>query len=189
MRVALAGAGSHELRPPVPPAGARAAAVLVPLFDEGGETRVVLTRRAAGLSSHQGEVSFPGGTVGPGETDLDAALREAEEEVGLAPATVEVIGRLDRLLTPTTGFVLTPFVGAVAGRQVLRPAPDEVEEAFDVPLSRLLDEVVFREERWDQPVPDRPVYFFELGTDTVWGVTARILHQLLSLVTGWESHR
>ncbi|MFN2607981.1 MAG: CoA pyrophosphatase [Acidimicrobiales bacterium] len=181
------GLSAAEVLPPVPPAGARAAAVLVPLFEEAGEARVVLTRRSATLSSHSGEVSFPGGTVGPGEDDLAAALREAEEEVGLTPAAVEVVGRLDRLRTPTTGFLLTPFVGVLAGRPALRPASGEVEEAFDVALSRLLDPALFREERWDRPPPERPVWFFELGHDTVWGVTARILHQLLRLVTAPRS--
>jgi 8-oxo-dGTP pyrophosphatase MutT (NUDIX family) len=159
--------------------------VLVPIFEDEPGARVILTRRSATLSSHQGEVSFPGGTIGPGEDDLSAALREAHEEIGLEPGAVEVVGRLDRLLTPTTGFVLTPFVGLLAGRPELHPGPDEVEEAFDVPLSVLLDPAVFHEERWDRPLlPDRPIYFFELERDTVWGVTARILYRLLTLVTG-----
>ena len=158
--------------------------MLVPLFEESGLARVVLTRRAAGLAAHHGEVSFPGGTVGPDENELDAALREAEEEVALDPAKVSVAGRLEDVATHTTGYLLTPFVAVLAERPVLRPGPDEVEEVFDVSLARLLDPAVYREERWDRPVPDRPVYFFELGHDTVWGVTARILRRLLCLVTG-----
>ncbi|HEV3402595.1 MAG TPA: CoA pyrophosphatase [Acidimicrobiales bacterium] len=164
--------------------GARPAAVLIPLFEESGLARVILTRRAAGLASHRGEVAFPGGVLAPGESELDAALREAEEEVGLDPGGVSVVGRLPRVVTPTTGFVLTPFVGVLPGRPLLEAGPDEVEEVFDVSLARLLDPAIYREERWDRPVADRPVYFFELGHDTVWGVTARILHRLLCLVTG-----
>ena len=171
------------------PPDARAAAVLVPLFEEDGEARVILTRRAATLSAHQGEMSFPGGTIGAGEDELAAALREAEEEIGLPPAAVEVAGRLDRLVTGTTGFVLTPFVGVLAGRPRLDLRPDEVEEAYDVALSHLLDESVFREERWDRPVPDRPIYFFELEHDTVWGATARVLYGLLALVTSRTGRR
>jgi 8-oxo-dGTP pyrophosphatase MutT (NUDIX family) len=169
---------------PAPASGARPAAVLVPLFEESGVARVVLTRRAAGLASHHGEVAFPGGVLGPGESELGAALREAQEEVGLDPAAVSVVGRLPRVATPTTGFLLTPFVGLLADRPRLAARPDEVEEAFDVSLAHLLDPGIYREERWDRPVPDRPVYFFELEHDTVWGVTARILHRLLCLVTG-----
>lgn len=157
--------------------------MLVPLFEEGGEARVILTRRAATLSAHQGEMSFPGGTIGPGEDEQTAALREAEEEIGLSPAAVELAGRLDRLLTVTTGFVITPFVGILARRPELRLHSGEVEEAYDVPLSRLLEESVFREERWDGPIADRAVYFFELEHDTVWGATARILYRLLELLT------
>jgi 8-oxo-dGTP pyrophosphatase MutT (NUDIX family) len=163
--------------------------VLIPLFEEDGEVRVILTRRAATLSAHQGEMSFPGGTVGPGEDELVAALREAEEEIGLPPAAVEVAGRLDRLVTATTGFVLTPFVGILAGRPRLELRPDEVEDAYDVPLSHLLDDSVFREERWDRPAPDRPIYFFELEHDTVWGATARILYSLLDLLTSRTGRR
>jgi 8-oxo-dGTP pyrophosphatase MutT (NUDIX family) len=158
--------------------------VLVPLFEESGLARVVLTRRSAALASHRGEVAFPGGLIGPGESEFDAALREAEEEVGLDPAAVSVVGRLSRVATPTTGFLLTPFLGVLADRPVLRARPEEVDDVFDVSLSRLLDPGIFREERWDRPVPDRPVYFFELEHDTVWGVTARILYRLLCLVTG-----
>jgi 8-oxo-dGTP pyrophosphatase MutT (NUDIX family) len=182
VRAALAAVPADRAPAAVPP-GSRAAAVLIPLFEEGGEARVILTRRAATLSAHQGEMSFPGGVVGPGEDELVAALREAEEEIGLPPAAVEVAGRLDRLVTATSGFVLTPFVGILRGPPELRLRPDEVEEAYDVALSRLLDESVFREERWDRPAPDRPMYFFELQHDTVWGATARILYRLLELVT------
>jgi 8-oxo-dGTP pyrophosphatase MutT (NUDIX family) len=188
VRAALGEARAQRAPSPVPP-GTRAAAVLVPLFQEGGEARVILTRRASTLSAHQGEMSFPGGVIGAGEDELVAALREAEEEIGLPPAAVEVAGRLDRLVTATTGFVLTPFVGILAGRPRLHLRPDEVEVAYDVALSRLLDESVFREERWDRPVADRPIYFFELEHDTVWGATARILYGLLELVTARTGRR
>jgi len=181
--------GAAEGSPGVAPAGARVAAVLVPLFEEDGEARVILTRRAATLASHRSEIAFPGGVVGLDESEVDAALREADEEVGLIPGAVSVIGRLDRQVTPTTGFILTPFVGLLNGRPALQPVPGEVEEAFDVPLSLLLDPDVYREERWDQPLPDRAVHFFELDRDTVWGVTARILYRLLGLVTADVSGR
>ena len=177
-------ADREDVAPALAPPAGRAAAGLVALFEEEGEARVILTRRSTTLAFHQGEVCLPGGTIGPGERELDAALREAHEEVGLDPAAVEVIGRLDRVVTPTTGFVLTPFLGVLGRRPVVWAGPAEVEEAFDVPLSALLDPGVFREERWDRPVPDRPVYFFELERDTVWGVTACILYRLLQLVTG-----
>ena len=184
VRAALATTAEDLGRPePTVPPGTRAAAVLVPVFEDGGEARVILTRRATTLSAHQGEISFPGGTIGRGEDELAAALREADEEIGLAPGAVEVVGRMSRLVTATTGFVLTPFVGILGGRPRLALPNDEVEEAYDVALSHLLQPEVFREERWDGPVPDRAIYFFELERDTVWGATARILYRLLDLIT------
>jgi 8-oxo-dGTP pyrophosphatase MutT (NUDIX family) len=159
------------------------AAVLVPLFEEDGETRVVLTRRTTTLPSHRGEVSFPGGKILVGEDLRVAALREAEEEIGLAPEAVEVVAELDHLATVASRFVLAPFAGLLIARPALTPNPDEVDRVFDVPLAELLQEGVFREERWEIFGEERAVFFFELVGDTVWGATARILYQLLALLT------
>ena len=159
------------------------AAVLVPLFEEDGETRVVLTRRTTTLPSHRGEVSFPGGKALVGEDLLAAALREAEEEIGLAPEQVEVVAELDHLATVASRFVLAPFAGLLASRPALTPNPSEVDRAFDVSLAELLRDGVFREERWEIFDEERPVFFFELEGNTVWGATARILYQLLALLT------
>jgi 8-oxo-dGTP pyrophosphatase MutT (NUDIX family)/RimJ/RimL family protein N-acetyltransferase len=165
------------------PYGRVRAAVLIPLFEEDGEVRVVLTRRSSSLRSHRGEVSFPGGRLDADETPLQAALREAEEEVGIDPTTPEVLGRLAPLATMSSSSSITPFVAVLPERPVLRPNPGEVELAFDVALSDLLADGVFREERWDFPFgADRPVYFFELPADLIWGATARILHELLALL-------
>jgi 8-oxo-dGTP pyrophosphatase MutT (NUDIX family) len=159
------------------------AAVLVPLFESDGETRVVLTRRSSALRSHTGEVSFPGGRVDPGESLEEAALREASEEVGIEPAAVEVVGRLTPLRTMASGATIFPFVGALSHRPALRPSPLEVELAFDVALADLAAEGTYREEQWALPeLGDRAVHFFELPEDTVWGATARILHELLGAV-------
>ena len=166
------------------PAG-REAAVLVPLFEELGETRVVLTRRSSRLRSHTGEVSFPGGRLDPGEEPLAAALREANEEVGIDPGSVEIVGRLNPLSTFSSSSFITPFVGVLPGRPELRPNPHEVELAFDVALADLTEDGVFAEELWTRPDEEgeRPIYFFDLPNDVVWGATARVLHELLVLVT------
>ena len=173
------------------PYGRVRAAVLIPLFEEHGETRVVLTRRSASMRSHRGEVSFPGGRIEVDETPVQAALREAEEEVGLDPATADVLGELAPLATMSSSSSITPYVGVLPGRPVLRPNPAEVELAFDVALADLLADGVFREERWDFPDgADRPVFFFDLPADLIWGATARILHELLALVvTERAGHR
>lgn len=177
--------GAPRPQPDVVLPGTQAAAVLVALFEEAGQARVLLTRRTTTLPSHQGEVSFPGGKVHEGEALVAAALREAREEVGLDPADVEVVGELDHLTTVASRYVVAPFVGTLAGRPTLVPSPAEVDAVLDVALVDLLAAGVFAEERWDIGVlHDRPVYFFALGEDTVWGATARILYQLLGLVTG-----
>lgn len=170
---------------PVPefPFAVRPAAVLVPLFEEDGEVRVVLTRRAAHLRSHTGEVSFPGGRIEEDEAPLAAALREASEEVGLDPALVEIAGQLTPLSTLSSRAGITPFVGLLARRPVLSPDVGEVELAFDVALTDLMTDDVYHGELWTFPDgQERPVHFFDLPDDIVWGATARILHQLMDLI-------
>jgi 8-oxo-dGTP pyrophosphatase MutT (NUDIX family) len=164
---------------------ARPSAVLAPLYDEDGQALVVLTRRTWGLRTHQGEVSFPGGRVDPGETPVDGALREAKEEIDLDPSTVEIVGELDHLATVSSWSFIVPYVGALPGRPRTQPNPAEVEAVLHVPLAELLDPENFREELWTFPVGGaRPIYFFELVGDTVWGATANLLRQLLGAVTG-----
>ena len=161
------------------------AGVLVPLFEEAGETRVVLTRRAAHLRSHTGQVAFPGGRLEPGEDAVAGALREAHEEIGLDPGEVEVLGQLAPLATVSSGSRIMPFVGALARRPHLSPNPAEVARIFDVSLAELVSDGIYREERWDLPGQgDRPMHFFELEDETIWGATARILMELLELVVG-----
>jgi 8-oxo-dGTP pyrophosphatase MutT (NUDIX family) len=162
--------------------GSRAAAVLVPVFEDEGEARVILTKRPETLPSHQGEIAFPGGKAHEGEELRDAALREAEEEIGLAPQAVEVVAQLDGLAMVASRFSVAPFVGIVEGRPALRPHPGEVESVLEVPISELLADGAFHEERWDLWEPDRSVYFFEVSGETIWGATARILVALLTEV-------
>jgi 8-oxo-dGTP pyrophosphatase MutT (NUDIX family) len=163
----------------------RPAAVLAPLYDQGGNAVVVLTRRTWGLSSHEGEVSFPGGRADVGETTAEAALREAKEEVDLDPSSVELIGELDHLNTLTSNSYIVPYVGALPGRPTLAPNPGEVAAVLHVPLAELADPAIFREEIWPFPNGfERSLYFFELVGDTVWGMTAALLRQLLGMVTG-----
>lgn len=165
----------------------RASAVLAALYEVDGEVVVILTRRAQHLRSHRGEVSFPGGGEEPDDADLRAtALREAHEEVGLDPALVEVVGELDHLRTITSRSFIVPFVGLLAQRPTLVADPGEVARILEVPLSELLADDVFREERWGVPPMDRPICFFELEDETVWGATATMLRNLLAVVTGTE---
>lgn len=160
----------------------RPAAVLCALFDEEGEARIILTRRASTLRSHTGEVSFPGGRLDEGEQAVDGALREAHEEVGIDPSTVEVLGTLSPLVTVAGQTIITPFVGVLPGRPRLVPSVAEVDWAFDVSLAELVSDGVYHEELWVVPGEgSRTLSFFELANDVVWGATGWMLRDLLAL--------
>ncbi|MEA3183531.1 MAG: hypothetical protein QOC57_112 [Ilumatobacteraceae bacterium] len=164
----------------------RPSAVLVVVADGPEGAEVLLTRRSESLTSHRGEISFPGGRVDDGETFEAAALREAHEEVALDPSAVLLSGRLEPISTMVTRSFIVPVVGSVEAQPTLRPAEHEVDRILWVPLSELTRSDTFREEIW--PVGDhhRPIFFFELDDETIWGATARILHQLLRVTLGIE---
>jgi 8-oxo-dGTP pyrophosphatase MutT (NUDIX family) len=167
--------------------GSRAAAVLVPLYEADGDTRVVLIKRPETMSSHRGEIAFPGGTFDADvDSDLRAtAVREAHEEIGLAPDAVEIVARLDGIGTVATRFTIAPFVGFLRERPVLTPNPHEVARVLEVSMAELLDPDAYRAEHWDTTTAGFDVHFYELADETVWGATARILTSFLShLVEG-----
>lgn len=166
-----------------------ASAVLAPLYEEGGEAHVIVTRRSWNLRAHRGEISFPGGRSEPYDADLVAtALRETHEEVGIEPSEVEVVGQLPPLMTLSSSYI-APFVGILAGRPEVVPDPREVEEVRYVALADLLADGVYHQEIWRREGREVPLHFFELPGDTVWGATASMLVQLLSLVTGTAGNR
>lgn len=181
----------REGRPsPVESAGAAPSAVLVVFYAEAtpaapdGELQVVLTRRSWGLRTHAGEVAFPGGRCDVGESPADAAVREAWEETDLDRDSVEVLGELDHLTTVTRRAFIIPQAAVVEGVPELRANPAEVDRVLRVPVSELVSPGVFREEQWGDERQHRPVYFFELLGDTIWGATAAILRQCLALLLG-----
>ncbi len=165
---------------------AREAAVLVALFEEHGEARMILTKRPDTLPTPQGQIAFPGGKLDVGvDRDLvAAALREAREEIGLDPEAVRIVAELDHIGTVVSSFAIAPFVGLLDARPDVSPAPGEVTSVFDVALSELLHDDTWREERWDMPwIHDAGMPFFELPGETVWGATARIITNLLGFLT------
>jgi len=171
-----------RLRPEhLPPGGLARAAVLVPLFEHDGEPHVLLTVRPGHLKRHAGQVSFPGGRVEQGEDPRAAALREAEEEIGLERARVELLGQLDETLVLTSGFRLTPWVAVVPYPYPYAARPGEVEAILYLPLSALARPGAHRTEHRDAYGERHLVHFYDLPGLTIWGATARILDQLLVL--------
>ncbi len=170
------------LRPELlPEGGLQRAAVLVPLYVQEGEPHVILTRRREDLRRHAGQVSFPGGRIEPGESTLDAALREAEEEIALDRGRVDVLGQLEETLVLVSGFRLTPWAGVVPYPYPYAGHPGEVEEILYVPLSALTRQGVHRVERFEAYGEWHDVHFYRLPAVTIWGATARVLHRLLEL--------
>jgi 8-oxo-dGTP pyrophosphatase MutT (NUDIX family) len=153
--------------------------VLVPLFLAGvePEPHVVLTRRRADLRRHAGEISFPGGRQDAGDADLtDTALREAEEEIGLARTQVRLLGTLPPTSTFATNYVIHPFVGTIAAGVAWRPSANEVDAVLELPLSAV------RSGRTRTRLERRGISFetdaYVVDEHLIWGATARILESL-----------
>lgn len=156
----------------------RHAAVLCGLRERAGRLHVVLTRRASHLRTHAGQVAFPGGCVDPGDASIrHAALREAEEEIGLPPAKVRVLGALDEYIT-SSGFHVTPFVGIIAPDFRPEPDPGEVDLVFEPPLDFLMDPA--NQQRHHLMRDGRRLYYYAMPWNGhyIWGATAAMLKTL-----------
>ncbi|ABB30317.1 NUDIX hydrolase [Geobacter metallireducens RCH3] len=176
IRTALANRKRVPMAPgPVP------AAILVPLFLEGGEYHILFTKRAEHLNHHRGEISFPGGVRHPDDGGpRETALRETWEEVGIRPGDVDVLGELDDYFS-IHNYLVTPVVGIFPPRYPLEVNPDEIERIITVPLTHLLRPEIFRVEDWNWKGRTHPVCFFTYEGDEIWGLTAAILKQFLDL--------
>jgi 8-oxo-dGTP pyrophosphatase MutT (NUDIX family) len=167
-------------------------AVLVALFEEDGEAQLVLTRRALTLRYHRGEIALPGGRCEVDETPMETALREAHEEIGLDPSSVTPLAWLSPIVTFASGSSIWPIVGTLEHRPTFVIQTSEVDRAFSVALKDLVAEGAFIEERWRRTearvgADDDgyfPIYFFKVPGDVIWGATARVVAELLVLVTG-----
>ncbi|WP_435077244.1 NUDIX hydrolase [Halococcus sp. AFM35] len=169
----------------------RDAAVLVPVItrehpESHDGAHLLFTKRADHLGEHPGQMSFPGGGREPVDADLTAtALREAQEEIGLDPASAEVVGRLDDIRT-ITSYAVRPFVARVPDREYV-PDEREVAEVVVLPVEALTNPDNYDSERRDHPhYGDVRLHFFRVGDYVVWGATGRILVQFLELTTDWR---
>ena len=158
------------------------AAVLVPLFeDDGGTVRVVITKRPDHMPSHPGQLAFPGGKIDPVDTSvLAAALREADEEVGIQPHQVTPLGFLEPVSTNRFDVVVAPVVGRLAGVPRLVPDPAEVASTMVPPLHPFLNEDRWRTENWS----GHELWFIEVEGEVLWGASAAIMRSLLGVVRG-----
>ena len=164
------------------PGDAKTGAGLLLFYPREGGVHTVLTLRNAGLQHHSGQLSLPGGTVEPGESVSDAALREAGEEIGLAQGAVEILGNLTPLYIPVSGFALHPVVGLTADPPEFRPNPSEVERLIEVRVDHLRDPVQ-RHEEWRGHGSGRyRVPFVRIDGEKLWGATAMVVSELLAIL-------
>jgi 8-oxo-dGTP pyrophosphatase MutT (NUDIX family) len=176
----------QNVAPSTIPATAIPAAGLILIYGTSGPASLVLTVRSSALPHHPGQVSLPGGVIEPGESFAEAALREGQEEIGLDPASIDVIGELTPLFIPVSGFVLHPVVAVRRERPAFVPAADEVERVVEVAVPDLMDPrrsiLTIRErDRVGYEVPG-----FDLPTgDLVWGATAMVLAEMLAMLDYW----
>jgi len=160
----------------------RPAAVLAPIVRRGKELTLLFTVRADHLRSHKGQISFPGGRRDDTDASVAAnALREAEEEIGLPPANVEVVGYLDDYPT-ITRYLVTPVVGLVSGEPEIRPHEGEVAEVFEAPLDYVLDLRNFERKLLSNEGLNVPFFEVNYGRHRIWGATAGMLWNLASKV-------
>jgi 8-oxo-dGTP pyrophosphatase MutT (NUDIX family) len=169
-------------KPGFAPDQAKPAAALLLLFPVDDGAVVVLTKRSPDLPNHASQVSLPGGAVDPGESIEDAALREAQEEVGLARADVRLVGRLTPLHIPVSGFVLHTVVGVALSRPVMRPEPGEVERIIEAPVGHLLDTRRHHRVNRARDGFEFDMPYFDLDGEQVWGATAMVLAEFAALL-------
>jgi len=161
--------------------------VLLALLERATGPTVLFTERATHLKDHAGQVSLPGGRIAAGESPAEAALREAHEEVGLDPKTVDVIGSLDEFLTGT-GFAVMPVVGVVADQEfVAKPDPREVAGVFEVPLDVILDRNALNVGYFERHGSRLLTYELLHGGRRIWGATAAVLRNFQDVVLDEEA--
>lgn len=161
----------------------RPAAVLIPLFHDGKELRILLTRRSNEVVQHKGQIAFPGGKPSKSDTSLlDTALRESLEEIGLKAEDTEIIGELDDTPTLTTDFNISPFVALIPYPYSFVKNPHEIDEILDIPLAAFMDSVHCKQGITENKSEMAADFFYECSGYIIWGATARIIRQLVTML-------
>lgn len=173
--------GLNLVEEPPQPGEPAAAAVLIALYDSGdGLTRLVLTKRPDTMPTHAGHIAFPGGRPDPGDDGpVSTALREAQEEVGIPPGNVDVVGYLPPIHTVEYRLMVVPVVGRLPAPPDLIPSPREVVRIYEPSLDELAEQELWRSEDWN----GHRVWFYDLEGDVLWGATAMMVRRLLNLDT------
>jgi 8-oxo-dGTP pyrophosphatase MutT (NUDIX family) len=162
----------------------RRAGVLLLLYPGADGLCLVLTRRTESVQSHQGQISLPGGSLEPGETAVEAAVREANEEVSVDRGALTILGQLSPLYIPPSGFCIYPVVAYAARRPAFVPSDIEVAEVIEEPLDHLLDSATCAEEIRQLRGQAVRVPFYRIGAHKVWGATAMVLCEFVALLSG-----
>jgi 8-oxo-dGTP pyrophosphatase MutT (NUDIX family) len=158
----------------------RIAAVLILGYPRDAEPHIVFTQRTETVSTHRGQISLPGGAREQSDDSLkETALRETYEELGIDPDRVQVVGRLEDEYVVVSNFLIAPFVGVLNEEPTFLPNPLEVAQVIEVPLERLRDPTIFREEDWSRPEMPR-MQFYSVNGHEIWGATARIIRKFLA---------
>lgn len=165
------------------------AAVLVPLFLQDGQYHVLFTQRSMTVRDHKGQIAFPGGMVEKEDQGLVAtALRETEEELGILPANVDILGQLSELITPT-GYHITPYVGVIPPGTAYRLNAEEISGIIEVPLEHLLEPQNMRLERGEFFNSQTEMPYFQYRQHVIWGATGRITRELVELILEYRQKR
>jgi len=161
-------------------------AVLMPIFSENQELKFILTKRTESLKKHRGEISFPGGRKDKRDKSLEeTALRETDEEIGVSPDKIKVIGRLDDLFT-ITRYIITPFIGIITEEVKCCSNGREVAALLYVPLEVFLHKEKFAERNIPQNGTNFPVYYYHWNNYEIWGATAHIINQFIEIIFDFQ---